>query len=77
MNINLQYPLDIDKILDLDNTKNIYDKFIYLMFISGRRMAEIKEPKYLLKLNRGNANTIKTFFILFSFICPRSISFSL
>lgn len=51
--------LDIDKILDLDNTKNIYDKFIYLMFISGRRMAEIKEPKYLLKLNRGNANTIK------------------
>jgi hypothetical protein len=51
--------LDIDKILDLKNNKDMFSKFLYLMFISGRRMIEIKQPNYLLKLNRGNVNSIK------------------
>ena len=51
--------LDIDKILELGNSKNIFEKFIYLMFISGRRFAEIKEPKYQIKLNRGKTNQVK------------------
>ena len=50
---------DIEKILNLENSKNLFDKFIYLQFISGRRVAEIKEPKYLMKLSRGNQNSIK------------------
>ena len=29
------------------------------MFISSRRFAEIKEPKYQIKLNRGKANQVK------------------
>ena len=33
---------DIEKILNLENSKNLFDKFIYLQFISGRRVAEIK-----------------------------------
>lgn len=51
--------LDIDKILELGNSKNIFEKFIYLMFISARRMAEIKEQKYVIKLNRGKAFSVK------------------
>ncbi len=50
---------DIEKILNLENSKNLFDKFIYLQFISGRRVAEIKEPKYLMRLSRGNLNSIK------------------
>ena len=51
--------IDIDNILKLKNSKNIFEKFIYLMFISSRRFAEIKEPKYQIKLNRGKANQVK------------------
>jgi hypothetical protein len=51
--------IDIDNILELKNSKNIFEKFIYLMFISGRRFAEIKEPKYQIKLNRGKPNQVK------------------
>ena len=50
---------DIEKILELENNNNIFDKFIYLMFISGRRMAEVKEPKYQVKLNRADKNSVK------------------
>ena len=51
--------IDIDNILELGKSSNIFEKFIYLMFISGRRFAEIKEPKYQIKLNRGKANQVK------------------
>lgn len=51
--------IDINNILELGKSSNIFEKFIYLMFISGRRMAEIKESKYVIKLNRGKANQIK------------------
>ena len=50
---------DIEKILELENNNNIFDKFIYLMFISGRRMAEVLEPKYQVKLNRADKNSVK------------------
>jgi hypothetical protein len=40
----------LDKILDLkDNYKNDYELAIYLQFISGRRVDEIKDPKYIVK----------------------------
>ena len=51
--------IDIDKILELGKSSNIFEKFIYLMFISSRRMSEIKEAKYVIKLNRGKPNQIK------------------
>ena len=51
--------IDIDNILELKNSKNIFEKFIYLMFISSRRMSEIKEPLYQIKLNRGKPNQVK------------------
>jgi hypothetical protein len=51
--------LDINNILELGNSSNIFEKFIYLMFISGRRMSEIKEPKYQVKLNRGKPGSVK------------------
>ena len=51
--------IDIDKILELGKSSNIFEKFIYLMFISSRRMSEIKEAKYVIKLNRGKPNQVK------------------
>lgn len=49
----------VDKILSYKDSKNLYEKFIYLQFISGRRISEIKEFDNIVKLFKNNNNEIK------------------
>tara|TARA_B100000686_G_scaffold335052_1_gene403155 strand:+ start:472 stop:1245 length:774 start_codon:yes stop_codon:yes gene_type:complete len=50
----------VDKILNLKNSDNIYDKMIYLQFISGRRISEIfGEHDMKLSVVRNKPNYIK------------------
>jgi len=50
---------DVDKILDYKNSKNLFELFIFLQFISGRRMSEIKEFEHNLRLIKNSKNQIK------------------
>jgi len=49
----------VDKILSFKNSKNIYEKFIFLQFISGRRISEIKEFDNMIKNFKNNQNEVK------------------
>jgi len=50
----------VDKILSLKNSDNIYDKMIYLQFISGRRISEIfGDDDMKLSIVRNKPNYIK------------------
>ena len=49
----------IDKILSYKTSNNIYELFVFLQFISGRRISEIKEFDNTLKLFKNTENKIK------------------
>ena len=49
----------IDKILSYKTSNNIYENFIFLQFISGRRIAEIKEFSNQIKLFKNTENKLK------------------
>ena len=53
---NIIYDTDlIDKILKLkDSYKNDYELAIFLQFVSGRRVDEIKDPNYIVKVFKDN-----------------------
>jgi integrase len=46
----------INKILSFENSKNCYEMYIYLLFISGRRLREITDAKFI---NIKSNNSIK------------------
>jgi integrase len=49
----------IDKILSYKTSNNIYELFIFLQFISGRRISEIKEFSNQIKLFKNSESKIK------------------
>jgi len=71
-NINFDDQL-IKKILSFKNSKDDLARFIYLQFISGRRISEIKSPEYIIKtykdkvkmkLSKTKDESFKEIFIL-------------
>ena len=58
--INIKFNQDdIDKILSYKNSQNLFEKFIYLQFISGRRLNEIKEFQHNIKIPKGQTYKFK------------------
>ena len=49
----------INQILSYKDSNNIYELFIFLQLISGRRVSEIKEFSNQIKLFKNNENKIK------------------
>jgi integrase len=49
----------VDKILSYKTSNNIYELFIFLQFISGRRISEIKEFSNQIKLFKNSESKIK------------------
>ena len=49
----------VDKIFELRFSKNIFDLFIFVQFILGRRMSEIKSFDYSIKSNSKNTQRLK------------------
>ena len=49
----------IDTILSYKDSNNIYELFIFLQFISGRRISEIKEFEHMIRLFKNNQNSVK------------------
>jgi hypothetical protein len=46
----------VEKIVALKKSDNIYDMFIYLLFVSGRRTSELKKSKFI---NMKNSKLVK------------------
>ena len=57
---NIKFDQEIvDKILSFGISKNIFEKFIFLQFISGRRLNEIAEFQYKIRIAKGSKFKIK------------------
>ena len=70
----------INKILSFKNSKNDLEKFIYLQFISGRRINEIKSNDYIvrtykdklkMKLSKSKDNDYQEIFLLPDTLSPK------
>ena len=58
--INIKFnQQDIEKILSFKDSKNLFEKYIYLQFISGRRLNEIKEFAHNMRIPKGKTYKIK------------------
>tara|TARA_B110000261_G_scaffold159771_1_gene198290 strand:- start:13426 stop:14217 length:792 start_codon:yes stop_codon:yes gene_type:complete len=49
----------VDKILNFKDSKNMFEKFIFLQFVSGRRLNEIAEFEHKIKIPKGSTYKIK------------------